>query len=55
MYPTFIQLVLVNEKGILLTKPQIQQVTVKEFEKESINVYVLLNHFAVHLKLTQYC
>ena len=27
----------------------------KEFEKEEIQVYVSLNHFAVHLKLTQHC
>ena len=26
----------------------------KEFEKEEIHVYVKLNHFAVHLKLTQH-
>ena len=27
----------------------------KESEKEWIYVYVLLNHFAVYLKITQYC
>ena len=27
----------------------------KESEKEWIHVYVKLNHFAVHLKLTQHC
>ena len=27
----------------------------KESEKEWIHVYVELNHFAVHLKLTQHC
>ena len=27
----------------------------QESEKEWINVYVELNHFAIHLKLTQYC
>ena len=26
----------------------------KEFEKEWLYVYVQLNHFAVHLKLTQH-
>ena len=27
----------------------------KESEKEWISVYVYLNHFAIHLKLTQHC
>ena len=27
----------------------------KEFEKEKIYEYVKLNHFAVHLKLTEHC
>ena len=27
----------------------------KESEKECIYVYVQLNHFVVHLKLTQHC
>ena len=27
----------------------------KEFEKEEMHVFVQLIHFAVHLKLTQYC
>ena len=27
----------------------------QESEKEWIYVYVELNHFAIHLKLTQYC
>ena len=27
----------------------------KEYEKEWVYVCVLLNHFAVHLKLTQHC
>ena len=27
----------------------------KEFEKEQIYVYIYFNHFAVHLKPTQYC
>ena len=27
----------------------------KEFEIEQMHVYVLLNHFAVHLKLEQRC
>ena len=28
---------------------------VKELEEELIYVYVKLNHYAVHLKLTQHC
>ena len=27
----------------------------KELEKEWIHVYILLNHFAIHQKLTQHC
>ena len=27
----------------------------KEFEKDQIHVHVQLNHFAIHLKLTQHC
>ena len=36
MYSTFIQLILMNEKGILLAKSQIQQVTLKEFQNSPV-------------------
>ena len=37
------------------TQYSVMAYTGKESEKEWIYVYVQLNHFAVHLKLTQHC